>query len=327
MFTERFPRVRLAHLPTPVEFLERLTANLGGPEIFVKRDDLTGLAGGGNKARKLELLLADALAQGADTLLTTGAAQSNQARQAAAAAARVGLRCVLVLVRPIYGLAPQGNWLLDRLLGAEIRWVESKSQLTAVSEEVASQLRREGRSPYVVPYGASNALGVLGYVAAMEEIASQGEFDHIVLASSSGGTQAGLVLGATLLGSGVRVLGISVDEQPTDLRRTVARLANEASALLGGGPQVEPADVGVNADYLGGGYGVVGDLEREAVALAARLEGLLLDPVYTGRAFGGFLDLVGRGMFAKHEKVLFLHTGGIPALFAYARDILVCAET
>src|SRR5512136_1383956 len=181
MLTDAIPRVRLAHLPTPIEPLERLSAHLRGPQLFVKRDDLTGLATGGNKVRKLEFVLADALAQGVDTLVTCGAAQSNQARQTAAAAARCGLSCVLVLVRPPVGEEPQGNWLLDRLLGAEIRWIADRAELTAAAEAAAGELRERGRRPYVVPYGASSALGVLGYVSAMEEIALQGTFDHVVL--------------------------------------------------------------------------------------------------------------------------------------------------
>ncbi|MFH1177567.1 MAG: pyridoxal-phosphate dependent enzyme [Acidobacteriota bacterium] len=318
MLTGALPRVNLAHLPTPIEPLKRLGAELGGPRLYVKRDDLTGLATGGNKARKLEFLLADALAQGADTVVTCGAAQSNQARQAAAAAARLGLGCVLVLLRPAGGGPPQGNWLLDELLGAEIRWAEDWTRLGAAAEAVAEELREAGRKPYLVPYGASNGYGVLGYVAALEEIAAAGRFGHIVVASSSGGTQAGLVLGARLLGYPVRVLGISIDSGAAELQATVAELANEAAALLGANLSVRPAEVAVNADYLGGGYGVVGEREREAILLAARTEGLVLDPVYTGRALGGLADLIRRGAFPREESVLFVHTGGIPALFAYA---------
>jgi D-cysteine desulfhydrase family pyridoxal phosphate-dependent enzyme len=323
MLTGAMPRVSLAHLPTPIEPLERLGAELGGPRLFVKRDDLTGLATGGNKARKLEFLLADALAHGADTVVTCGAAQSNQARQAAAAAARLGLRCVLVLLRPAGGGPAQGNWLLDELLGAEIRWTDDRAQLGIAAEAVAEELRRGGKNPYLVPYGASNGYGVLGYVAAMEEIAAVGRFDHIVVASSSGGTQAGLVLGARLLGYSARVLGISIDAAAAELKTTVAGLANEGAAQLGLKLVTSPAEIEVDAGYLGGGYGVVGGCEREAILLAARHEGLLLDPVYTGRAVGGLVDLIRRGVFAGNESVLFVHTGGTPALFAYADRLRV----
>jgi L-cysteate sulfo-lyase len=318
MLTDAIPRVRLAHLPTPIEPLERLSAHLGGPQLFVKRDDLTGLATGGNKVRKLEFVLADALAQGIDTLVTCGAAQSNQARQTAAAAARAGLSCVLILVRPPVGEEPQGNWLLDKLFGAEIRWIADRAALTAAAEAAAEELHEQGRRPYVVPYGASSALGVLGYVSAMEEIAVQGTFDHVVLASSSGGTQAGLALGARLLSWPGRVLGISIDAMGGALCATVAELARAAAALLRSRSSPTRGDIEVNDGYLGAGYGVVGDVEREAISLAARMEGLVLDPVYTGRAFGALVDLVRRRRFGKGERVLFLHTGGTPALFAYA---------
>jgi D-cysteine desulfhydrase family pyridoxal phosphate-dependent enzyme len=321
MLTDGLPRVPLAVAPTPVQPLVRLGAHIGLKQLFVKRDDLTGLATGGNKARKLEFLLAAALAGGTDTLLTSGAAQSNQARQTAAAAACAGLDCVLVLTRPADDRGPQGNWLLDQVLGAEIRWVDDMAALPGAVDAAAAELRARGRRPWVIPYGASNGLGALGYVAAMEEIAADGAFDHIVVASSSGGTQAGLALGARLLAAPGRVLGISVDEPVHGLRSTVARLANDAAELLGRDTRLAPGDIHVNADYLGDGYGVVGDRERDAIRVAARFEGLLLDPVYTGRAFGGLLDLVARGEIGAHDRVLFIHTGGIPALFAYAREL------
>lgn len=322
MLVDTLVRVHLANLPTPLEPLPRLGAHLGVPALFVKRDDLTGLATGGNKARKLELLLADALGKGADTLVTCGAEQSNQARQTAAAAARAGLECVLVLFRQGPGGRPRGNWLLDELLGAEIRWVADKAALLPAMEDVAQELRGRGHAPYVIPYGASNALGAAGYVGAMEEIVAQGRFDRIVVASSSGGTQAGLVVGAKALGYSGRILGISIDAAATDLKATVAGLANGTAALLGLDVRSGPDDIDVNADYLGGGYGVVADLERDAIGLAARLEGLVLDPVYTARAFGALVDLVRRGKIGAGERVLFLHTGGTPSLFAYGEQIL-----
>ena len=327
MLVDKLERIQLAHLPTPIQLLPRLSVHLGGPHLFVKRDDQTGLATGGNKTRKLEFLLADALAQGADTLITPGAAQSNHARQTAAAAAQVGLHCVLVLRRPAGGDEPQGNWLLDELMGADIRWVTDKSHVLPAVESAAQELRAQGRKPYVIPYGGSNPLGAAGYVAAMEEICRQagepggGIYDHIVFASSSGGTQAGLAVGAKALHYPGRLLGISVDEDAGTLKARVARLATETAAHLGLGLSLGPGDVEVNADYLGGGYGVLGDLEREAIRLAARLEGLLLDPVYTGRAFGGLIDLIRQGAFRTDERVLFVHTGGLPALFAYSRQL------
>lgn len=319
MLTEKVPRVFIAHLPTPLEPLPRLTAHLGGPQLWVKRDDQTGLATGGNKTRKLEFLVAQALAQGADILITCGAAQSNHARQTAAAAARFGLACTLVL-RGEEPPQAQGNLLLDRWLGADVVWAGG-APLTEKLGEVAEDLRTAGRRPYVVPYGGSNAVGACGYVAAMEELLAQCareglHFDHIVLASSSGGTQAGLMVGARARGYAGRILGISVDPRAGALRRTLADLATATAEYLGLRLRFAPEDFDVEDGYLGGGYGVVGERERGAIRLAARSEGLLLDPVYTGRAFGGLLDLIRHGVFAPGERVLFWHTGGTAGLFA-----------
>ncbi len=319
MLTDRQSRVSIAHLPTPLEFLPRLTAHLGGPQLWVKRDDQTGLALGGNKTRKLEFLVAEALAQRADTLVTCGAAQSNHARQTAAAAARFGLACTLVL-RGVPPSQAQGNLLLDQLLGAEIVWAED-APLTERMEEVADSLRARGRRPYIVPYGGSNPVGICGYVAAMEELLAQAaqaglRFDHIVFATSSGGTQAGLVLAARMCGYEGRILGISVDLPAEPLQRRIAELASATADHLGLPASFTPDDFAVEDGYLGGGYGVIGDLEREAIRLVARTEGLLLDPVYTGRAFGGLIDLIRRGAFSPRERVLFWHTGGVAGLFA-----------
>ncbi len=319
MLTDRRPRVSIAHLPTPLEMLPRLTALLRGPQLWVKRDDQTGLATGGNKTRKLEFLVAEALAQKADTLVTCGAAQSNHARQTAAAAARFGLACTLVL-RGRPPAQAQGNLLLDALLGADVVWAED-APITERLEEVADALKAQGRHPYVVPYGGSNPVGVCGYVAAMEELLAQTAqagifFDCIVLASSSGGTQAGLMVAARALGYRGRILGISVDLPAGPLCQRMAELAAATADYLGLPLSFVPEDFAVEDGYLGGGYGVIGDLEREAIRLLARTEGLLLDPVYTGRAFGGLIDLIRRGAFSPQERVLFWHTGGIAGLFA-----------
>jgi D-cysteine desulfhydrase len=320
MLTDKLPRVSIAHLPTPLESLPRLTAQLGGPELWIKRDDQTGLATGGNKARKLEFLVADALAQGADTLITAGAAQSNHARQTAAAAAKFDLGRVLVL-RGEEPSQVQGNLLLDRLLGADVRWAGDQPLPEAMAQ-VAEELRAAGRGLYVVPYGGSNPVGASGYVAAMEELLAQcaerdKRFDHVVLASSSGGTQAGMMVGARALGYEGRILGISVEPRAESLTHTLAGLATATADRMGLGLTYVPEDFAVNDDYLGGGYGVVGELEREAIRTMARAEGVLLDPVYTGRAFGGLLDLIRRGVFAPGERVLFWHTGGTAGLFGY----------
>jgi L-cysteate sulfo-lyase len=315
------PRVGLAHLPTPVLPLSRLSERLGGPEIFIKRDDLTGLAGGGNKTRKLEFLLADALAAGADCLVTLGSAQSNHCRQTAAAAVVAGMRCVLVL-RGNPPAVETGNVLLDRLLGAEIVWCGERERETVMEEVVAAEARR-GHRPHAIPLGGSTPLGAVGYALALRELVEQCRqpFDRIVVASSSGGTQAGLVAGAWLFDFRGEVLGISIDEEASTLREMVSPIASGTATLLGKPRRFNPSDVRVNADYLGGGYGVVGTPEREAIELFARTEGVLLDPVYTGRAAAGLIDLIRKGVIGRGETLLFWHTGGTPALYAYA-DVL-----
>ncbi len=325
MLTQKLSRYPIAHLPTPLEPLPRLSAQLNGPELWIKRDDQTGLATGGNKVRKLEFLIADALSQEADIVITGGAGQSNHARQTAAAAAKVGLACRLVL----RGAAPpeiQGNLLLDHLLGAEIVWAGDQP-LADVMAAQAKALQAEGRRPYVVPYGGSNPIGASGYVAALEELEAQSaernvHFDHIVLASSSGGTQAGLVVGGQALDYTGRILGISVDLPSDRLRLLVAGLATATAEYLGIGREFTPDEIHVEDGYLGGGYAVISDLERDAIRTMAQAEGILLDPVYTGRAFGGLLDLIQQGTFQPRERVLFWHTGGTGGLFGHAREVL-----
>lgn len=320
---KQLPRLRIAHLPTPVETLPRLSAALKGPNLLVKRDDATGLAFGGNKTRKLELLLAEAQANGALTLVTTGAAQSNHCRQTAAAAARYGFQCILVLAgkpdqAPEYWRAPSGNLLLDRLLGAEIVWSE-RAQRDQTLQQVFENAWEAGRRPYLVPYGGSSATGAAAYALAFQELLSQGvQPDWVVFASSSGGTQAGLALGARLAGFRGKILGISIDEPQDVLRHRVAELANAAADLLGEPARLQAGEILVNDEFLGQGYGVAGEPELEAMRLFAAYEGLLLDPVYTGRAAAGLIALARAGAFAAGDQVLFWHTGGAPALFADA---------
>ncbi len=309
------PRIHLAHLPTAIEALPRLSAALGGPMLLVKRDDQTGLAFGGNKTRKLETLLAEAQANGARMLITAGAIQSNHCRQTAAAAARLGLRCTLVLSgQP--DPAASGNLLLDGLLGARVVWCTREDRDT-VLQHTFDTAWEEGDRPYLIPYGGSNPVGAAAYALAMQEFIDQGQpADWIVFASSSGGTQAGLVAGARMAGWNGGILGISVDEPAGELRARVASLAEETASRLGQILRFNPEEIFVNDDYLGGGYAVLGAGEVEAIRLFARHEGLLLDPVYTGRAAAGLIDLIRKGHFKPGERVLFWHTGGTPALFA-----------
>lgn len=309
------PRIRFASLPTPVEALPRLSAELGGIKLWVKRDDQTGLAMGGNKARKLEFLLAEAQALGAKTLVSVGAVQSNHCRQVAALACKFGLRCILVLSGEPSSQA-NGNLLLDELFGAEIVFT-SREERDDVLQATFKKAWDDGLRPYLIPLGGSTGLGALGFEAAFQELMSQSvNPDWIVIASSSGGTQAGLALGARRAAWCGKILGISIDEPQEELQKTVAQIANRAADLLGEKIRVSPAEIWVNADYLGGGYGILGQLEVEAIRLFARTEGLLLDPVYTGRAAAGLIDLARKGFFPPGAEVLFWHTGGVPALFA-----------
>lgn len=316
-------RIELASLPTPLEPMQQLSDKLGGPQIWLKRDDLTGLALGGNKTRKLEYILFDAIEQGADCIITAGAIQSNHCRQTAAAAAKLGLECHLVLG----GEAPaqsNGNLLLDNLLGAHIHWAGENRKGEGIPALIA-ELKAQGKTPYMVPYGGSNLLGAMGYANAVLELVKQSEtrFTHVVFASASGGTHAGILAGARLVGLDSQILGIRIDKADTPelpFADKVLNLANEAAEALA----LEfftATDVVLNEDYLGGGYAVIGDAERQAINLLAKTEGVLVDPVYTGRAMAGLLDLIQKGYFKTEDKILFWHTGGAPALFAYANEL------
>ena len=317
------PRLKFAHLPTPVEALPRLTDLLKGPKLITKRDDQTGLAFGGNKTRKLEYLLYEAQAAGADTLITAGAVQSNHCRQTVAAAAKFGLNCILVL----FGQPPNppdGNHFLHYLLGAEVVFTQ-REHVQDTLEEVYESVLAKGKQPYLIPYGGSNTTGALGYVQAMLELAEQGIHpDWIVFPSSSGGTQAGMLTGARLSGYRGQILGISVDEPETKLQSHVIDLATQTARSMGETYTFSASDVLVNAEYVGEGYAMMGAAEIEAIRLFAGYEALLLDPVYTGRAAAGMIDLIRQGFFKSEETVLFWHTGGGPALFAnlYLRRIV-----
>lgn len=332
------PRLNFAHLPTAIEELPNLTKTLGGPRIFVKRDDQTGLAFGGNKTRKLEFLIAEAREQGADLLISGGAMQSNHCRQTAAAAARYGFDCALVLTgeKP---KQPSANFLLDQLFGAEIVTVEDRAFRDQTLQDTFDKAVAAGKKPYLVPYGGSSPTGAMGYTFAMEELMTQLDedlrgfqnlgglergVDWIVFGTSSGGTHAGLVLGQRAFGFKGKVLGISIDEPEEELKTHVSELASQASEKLGERINFTRNDVLATEDYCQAGYGVFGEGEREAIHLFASNEGLLLDPVYTGRAAAGMIDLIRKGFFKKDETVLFWHTGGQPALFAdkYSGDVI-----
>lgn len=316
-------RWNFAHLPTPIEELPRLSDHLAGPRILIKRDDQTGLAFGGNKTRKLEFLVAEARDQGAKMLISGGAMQSNHCRQTAAAAARYGFECTLVLTGELPA-EPSANLLLDNLFGAKVVAVPDRKDRDRILQETFDNAIADGKKPYLVPYGGSSPTGALGYAFAVEEFMNQNvHADWFVFGTSSGGTHAGLMLGQRVFGYQGMVLGISIDESEEWLKTHVSKLASDASEKLGERIEFTPAEVLANADYCGAGYGVLTDAEREAVKLFAKYEGLLLDPVYTGRAAAGMIDLIRKRFFKRDETVLFWHTGGQPALFAdkYANRI------
>ncbi len=309
------PRILFAHLPTAIEMLPRLSTALGGPRIWVKRDDQTGIGLGGNKTRKLEYVLAEAQAGGARTLITVGSSQSNHCRQTAALAARLGLRCILVLSgEPDEN--PNGNVLLDDLFGAKAIWT-TRAEREKVLTHTFESAWENGDRPFLIPLGASTPTGTIGYVTAFKEFQTQQvDVDWMIVASSSAGTQAGLVLGAKLANWSGKVLGISIDHPAGELQADVANLANQAADRLGERVNLTTDEIIVNDAYLGGGYAVMGAPEIEAIKLFASTEGLLLDPVYTGRAAAGMIDLIRQGFFKSTDRILFWHTGGTPALFA-----------
>ena len=322
----RFPRLRLGHLPTPIEPMPRLSKALGGPRLWIKRDDCTGLSTGGNKTRKLEFLMADAQARGADTVITQGATQSNHARQTAAAAARLGMGCHILLEDRTGSRDPQytlnGNVLLDRLHGASVSGRPGGADMAAPMEGLADTLKGDGKRPYVIPGGGSNPVGALGYVnCALELLGQVNDMGlvpaTVVHATGSAGTQAGLVTGLVASRSGIPVLGIGVRAPKGRQEEMVLGLARRTADHLGLGDIVRPEHVEANCDYVGEGYGVPTPGMVDALRLVAEQEGILLDPVYSGKAMAGLIDLIRRGHFAPDSDILFLHTGGSAALFGY----------
>lgn len=323
---ESFPRVSLAHLPTPLEHLPNLSKALGGPEIWVKRDDCTGLASGGNKTRKLEFSMAAALAEGADTIVTVGAVQSNHVRQTAAAACKLGLACEVLLehrvAEPSAPYAESGNVFLDKIFGANLREYPGGTDFAAAMEAVSEEIRSAGGKPYIIPGGASNAIGALGYVNCAIELLQQAEdqglvIDRLVTATGSAGTQAGLAVGLKAMRSQLPLLGIGVNVAKDSQEEKVYTLACETAEYIGKPGIVAREDIVANCDYVGDGYGVPTDGMNEALLLLARQEGLLFDPVYSGKALAGMIDLIRNGEFDGARNIVFLHTGGSAALFAY----------
>jgi L-cysteate sulfo-lyase len=320
-----FPRLGLANLPTPLEPMKRLSAHLGGPLLWVKREDFTGLDFGGNKLRKLDYVLHKAVSSGADTIVSGGVVQSNSQRQVAAVAAKLGLACHLAVYHgrvepPTAEYKTSGNAFLNRLFGAELHDVPWTGDRNAAIRTLVGELEAQGRRPYFVPYGVSDAMGAVAYATTIAEIEQQAarlSFSPaaIVHCTGSAGTQAGLVVGAAMAMPGTRIVGIDIDAEPARVRADVVALAREASQLLDA--PFDEADVEVVAGHAGPAYGVPHEATIAAIRLAGRLEALPLDPVYSGKGLAGLIALIRGGRWGRDENVVFLHTGGTPAIFAY----------
>ncbi len=328
MHLSRFPRAHFAHLATPLEPMVNLSKKLGGPNLWIKRDDCTGLAGGGNKTRKLEFLMGDALEKGADTIITQGATQSNHARQTAAIAAKMNMECHLLLEDRTgsqdVDYNYNGNVLLDQLLNASLCKYPADTDMNQAMEDLAEKLRGQGKKPYIIPGGGSNHIGALGYVNAALELLTQANdmslrIDHLVHATGSAGTQAGLVTGLVASNSLIPVLGIGV-RAPRELQESnVFKLAERTAEHLGIQGAVKRDDVIANCDYVGEGYGIPTQGCIEAIELFAQTESIMLDPVYSAKGAAGLIDLVRQGHFSKKDNIVFLHTGGSQALFGYRK--------
>ena len=327
----KFPRRRYTEGQTPIEKLENFSKALGGPAIYIKRDDLLGLTSGGNKTRKLEFLMADAIAKGADTILTCGAVQSNHCRLTLAAAVKEGLKCQLILeerVKGSYKPEGSGNNFLFNLLGVEDTFVvPGGTDMMGELEKLATKLNAEGRKPYIVPGGGSNPIGSTGYVACAEEIMAQLfdkgiNIDHMVIPSGSAGTHAGIITGLVGVNANIPVIGVSVNRNKELQTNAVWNLAKATAERVGVAAEITKDMIQVTDEYVGPGYSVPSDEMVEAVQLLARTEGILLDPVYTGKVMAGLIGMVRKGKFKKEDNILFLHTGGSPALYAYEETVL-----
>ncbi|MFQ6122669.1 MAG: D-cysteine desulfhydrase family protein [Dehalococcoidales bacterium] len=332
----KLPRISLGNYPTPLMEAYHLSAVLGGPRIIIKRDDLTGLAFGGNKCRKLEYVLADAQQRGIDTLITSGSSQSNHALQTAAAGRKLGMQTFLVLVKGIH-VEIQGNLLLQNILNSAVKILdvadpsEMFTTLLKKMNELADELRSKGRNPLVIPAGAEVPLGTVGWVNAAEEISQQLrdqkiDVQYVVLPHGGGGTQAGLVLGFKQLKLPLNVVGISVMHKKGKAIDEVVTLVNETAKLLALDVAITPDEVTVYDDYVGQGYGIITDDCIEAIRLVAQTEGIFLDPVYTGKAMAGLIDLIRKDQFSSKDTVVFIHTGGLPGVFAYHQELAIPME-
>ena len=326
MHFARFDRIRLAHLPTPLEPMNRLSDALNGPRLWIKRDDCTGMSTGGNKTRKLEFLMGEALAQKADVVITQGATQSNHVRQTAAFCARLGLECHAILEDRTQSKDPDyrmnGNVLLDALHGATVEHVPADTDMVAACETAAAELRSKGKTPYIIPGGGSNPVGALGYANCALELVNQAnemglKISRLIHATGSAGTQAGLVTGLRALNSGIPLLGIGVRAPKEKQEANVFALAQKTAEKLGCPGIVSREDVVANTDYVGEGYGIPNAGPVEAIEMFARYEGILLDPVYSGKGAAGLIDLVRKNAFDAAENIVFLHTGGSAGLFGY----------
>ena len=324
---DHFARLELAVLPTPVQFCRRLTEQLGGPRIFVKRDDLTGAGGGGNKVRKLEYVLAEAAAAGADSVVSIGVTQSNAMRQLAGTAAALGVECHCAVITDRFGIdSPDyregGNYFLTRLFGANVHPCTTSDDQAEVIESIAARLRSEGKRPFVIPYGISSETGALGYVRAVREISEQMEAPTAIIhASGSAGTQAGTVAGAAAYLPGTRIIGIDVDAAPGRVAADVQTLVSQVAVRL----ELEQTGLSERVEVVGGfagpSYGAITPGVLEAISLFGKLEGLILDPVYSGKAAAGLIGLIRSGRFTAEDTVLFVHTGGWPGLYAYRSKV------
>lgn len=327
---DRFARTKLCHQPTPIEAMPRLSELLGGPRLFIKRDDCTGLATGGNKTRKLEFLVGEAMQQNADMLVTQGAVQSNHVRQVAAAACKVGMKCHALLERRVpdrnADYETTGNVLLDNLFGATHEFRPAGLDMNAEAEAVAQKLRDQGNNPYFIPGGGSNPTGALGYVSCAQEIADYSsdtgqDFDWLVMGTGSTGTQAGLVAGFHAIGHDLPVMGVSV-RQPRERQMNAVHALTQKTLEKLGVDGIPLSRILVDDGYVGEGYGIPAESTIEAISLLARQEGILLDPVYSAKGMAGLIGMVRQGFFKPTDRVLFLHTGGATALYAYQEQLL-----